>query len=273
MLDFNLLDDLVLQYHFLAGQIARDVLPLTLSLATILFAINFSWDTAMGALRGTPGFLLRALRQLVVFLMIYGFILLIPSLITAFLSGFEELGMRVTGVDALKPSIVFQQGVNLALTMYDSWAKIASAIVPTAGLFRGLTFWLVLAAFTVLSLQLARILIETSFALSGLTIFLAFAAHRMTFGLAEGFLRYLTELGIRIYVIFLILAIARNLGTDWDLALQGFALIDIRTHLSITAAALLLAILAWTLPNTIASRLVSTFRLSAPTPLGSPSDG
>lgn len=273
MLEFDLLNDLVLQYHFLAGQTARNVLPMTVSLATILFTINFAWDTTMGALRGTPGFLLRALRQLIVFLMIYGFILLIPFLITAFLSGFEELGIRVTGVDALKPSNVFDQGVNLALTMFDSWSKIASSFLPHVAFFRTVTFVLVLASFTILSLQLARILIETTFALSGLTIFLAFAAHRMTFGLAEGFLRYLAELGIRIYVIFLILAVARNLGTDWDLALQGLDLVGIRTHLSVTAAALLLAILAWTLPNSIASRMVSTFRLSTPTPLGGPSDG
>ncbi len=151
MLNFDLLNDLVFQYHALAARTARAVLPLTLSLATILFTINFAWDTAMGALQGAPGFLLKALRQLIVFMMIYGFILLIPFLITAFLSGFEELGIQVTGVDALKPSNVFHQGVNLALTMYDSWAKIASSFFPHVGLFRGITFWLVLGAFTVLS--------------------------------------------------------------------------------------------------------------------------
>lgn len=271
MLEFALLDDLVLQYQFLAGQVALKILPLTLSLAVTLFTINFSWDAAIWALQGTPGFLVKALRQLIVFLLIYGFLLTLPFWLTAFLSGFQELGADLSGVESLKPSAIYNQGVNLALTMYDSWSKIVSSFLPQIGIFRLLTFWLVLLAFSLLGLQMARFLIEASFALGGLMIFFAFAAHRLTFGLAEGYLRYLAELGIRIYVLFLILAVARNLGTDWDLALQGFeSLTSARVHLSITVSALLLPILAWTLPKTIASRLVSTFRFSQPTPLGGP---
>lgn len=271
MIEFSLLDGIVQQYQFLAGQIALTLLPLTLSLATALFTINFSWDLGIWALQGTPDLFPKALKQLIVFVILYGFILTLPFWLSALIGGFRDLAFQVSGVDSLKPSAIYNQGINLSLTLYDSWSKVISSFIPQIALFRIITFWLVMLAFTLLGIQLAKTLIEISFALGGLMIFMAFAAHRATFGIAEGFIRYVVELGIRLYVLFLVVAVARNLAIDWDLALQGFSnLTSIRVHLSITASAILLPILAWILPKTISSRLISGFRFSRFTPLGGP---
>lgn len=258
----GILDDLVRLYTEATGSLLLDLLPVTLGLAGTLLTIQLAWDLAMYALLDTDRAFGKAVRRGTIGFILYGLVSLAPQWAPEILSGFEALGRRATGLSGLSPSAIFGQGVDLAMTFFNSWTRFLTALVPGIGTLRTIAMLAVLVAFTILALQSARHLIEASLGLGGLVIFLGFATHRLTWPLAEGYLRYLVDLGIRIYVVFLILAVGKNLGREWDNLLEGLSLVDYRLHLAVAASAVLLALLAWTLPSTIASHLTSSFSLS-----------
>jgi hypothetical protein len=105
-----------------------------------------------------------------------------------------------------------------------------------------------------------------------MVIFLAFSAHRMTFGLFEGYIRYALDVGIRVYLVYVLVWVGHDLGTQLDAMVRDANLLDLtdpRLLLTVPAAAVLYALIVWSLPKTIAGRLVEGLSFSGINPLGS----
>lgn len=269
MVDDAILDTLVRLFQSRAAVTAPAVLPVAQGLVTALFTLGLSWDLVAYALLGTERAFPRAIRRFVIFLLAFGAITLAPAWIATIPESFTELGRLASGIDGLAPSAVLGQGLDLGLTLFASWDRALSAVVGPFGELRLVTFLLVVLSFAVLAFQMARVLIELAFALGGFLVFLGFFGHAFTFGIAEAYLRYVFELGVRLYVVFLVVAVGRDLGREWDATLQGLALFDLRLHLLIVLSALFLALLAWALPKEIGARLAGGLSFAAHNPLRS----
>ena len=266
----GMLDSIVQLYSSSAGAVFQQILPVAAALFLALATIQFSWDLGMWVLHDEDHLVGKATRQLFVIAFFYAILVGLPLWLPPLLGGFEELGRRVTGLDGLSPSAIFDQGISLALTLFDTWSEIALLLVPVTGMFRGLAFWVVLLAFALIAWELARVLVEGSLVLGGLVIFLAGAGHRATFGLAEGYLRYALSVGTRAYVLYLLVGVGRNLGSEWDALLRDqsfFGAIDPRLHFVVLAGCVLFAMLVRTLPATIAQTVVGSFALGGINPL------
>lgn|GEM_PF-2760445 len=263
----GLLDSVVRLYAEATATLLPTLLPVALGLAGSLLTLQLAWDVAMYVVLDTDRAFGKAVRRGTVGGILYGLVTLAPTWLPEILRGFEVLGQRVSGLEGLSPSALLGQGLDLGFSMFDSWSRFLSALVPGIGAFRTAAMIFVIVAFALMAIQAARHLIEASLALGGLVVFLGFATHRLTWPLAEGYLRHLVDLGVRIYVLFLVLSVAHDLGREWDRMLTGLTLIDPRAHFTILASAALLALLAWTLPASIANRLTGSFSLSGQGPL------
>jgi hypothetical protein len=92
----------------------------------------------------------------------------------------------------------------------------------------------------------------------------------VTFGLFEGYLSYALDVGIRIFVVYLLVSVGQNLGVEWDRMVRDASVLDLadpRFHLAIPASAAFYALLVWSLPKAIAARLSGTFSLAGQNPL------
>ena len=248
------------------------VTPAALALFVALATVQLSWDALMWAVLDEPGVAGKAFRKFLVLSFFYGLIVLLPFWLPPVLSTFEELARRATGLDGLSPSRIFEQGLALALGLFDSWKEVALLLNPAAVFFRLVTFFLVLAAFTAVALQMARVLVEGAVVLGGGVLFLGFAGHRSTFGLAEGFLRYALDVGVRVYVLYLLVSVGKDLGATWDEIMRaqtflGVLHFDVRIHFVVTASAVLFAILVWSLPPSVSRHVAGAFSLSGQNPL------
>lgn len=265
------LDGLVRLYTASAGQFVGPARDVALSLFVVLASLQLTWDLVMWVVldrRNAVGLLLRKFFLLSFFYTLIG---AIPLWLPRILAGFEALGQRVTGLDGLSPSSIFTQGVSLAVTVFDSLKDVLITVfVPFAGTFRVVTFFCVLIAFTVIAFQLARVLVEAALVLGGLVVFLAGAGHKMTFGLFEGYVRYALDVGIRVFVVYLLVAVGADLAQTWDVMMQEATVLELadpRFHLSIPAGAGLFALLVWTLPKTISQRLAESLSFAGHNPL------
>lgn len=267
-MDERLIDGMVALYGASSATILARIVPLILPLHVSLFTIQFGWDLLVWTLAGSERALGLAARKFLVFLFSYGAIILLPLWLPPLLRGWEWLGQEAVGLPGLSPSGIFDQGFSLALNLFASWKKFVSALVPFYALTRTLTMLGIILAFGLIALQLARILVEASIVLGGLPIMLAFAGHKATFGMAEGFVRYAMDLGVRTYVVFLLVGVGRDLGGEWDQLLSTWqGAFDLWINYRILLAAVFFALLVWTLPKLIADKIAGGFTFGGINPL------
>jgi len=266
----GILDEMVRQYALKAVPMFFALQPIVLGTAAALFTLQFAWDLGRWALSSEPQVFGKALHKLTLFLILFGLIRISFLWLPAIPAGFAALGEKLTGI-GLSPSGVFAQGLNLAFSFWSSWDRALAIILPTPSAFlRVGSMLVILIAFGWVALQLARTLIEISLALGSLVIFLAASAHSATFGLFEGYLRYFLELSVRLYVLYIIVHVGQHFGRSWDEVMRQSSLIDpdLRLHFVLLAATVLFALLAWKVPNEIASRIAGGFSLAGLNPMG-----
>lgn len=264
----SIFDALVAQFAAQAPVHFAEIQPLALGLAAALFTLQFGWDLGRWALTDDQQIFGKALNRLTVFLVLFGLIEIAPLWLPTIPEGFAALGERLTGV-GLSPAAVLSQGINLAMRYFLTWDSLLTLFIGPFMLLRLITSAVVLLAFALVAYQLARVLIEVALALGALAIFLAASAHSMTFGLFEGYLRYLLELGVKIYVLFVIVRVGQDLGVTMEDALVSIDFFDnIRRHVIILLASLFFSLIAWLLPGHIAARIAGGFSTSGINPMG-----
>lgn len=253
------------------GLFARVYAPMR-TLFVVLWSIDFAWSAGVWLLSEIQDFWGRLMRKLLVFFLLWGLLTIAPFWLWRVLEGFGFLAEELTGVDGLSPSAVFDQGVHLFFSMFSSWEQIASLFNPVGVFLRLFTAVTLLVAFTLIAAALVRVLIEGALALGGLPLFLGFAGHSLSWGLAEGYLRYLVHLGVRVFVIYLLVGVGNNLAGIWDRALQeasAFSLFtDPRLFLAIPLTAAVWSGLVLLLPGAVAREITAPLSFSGLNPMG-----
>jgi type IV secretory pathway TrbL component len=263
-----LLDDVVRLFANAAPVFLGRLTPIILALHVALFTLQFAWDLIRWNLSDSST-IAGVARKLLVFLFTYGLIVILPFWLPPVLRGWEELGQLVSGMPGLGPSAIFEQGIALAFELYDSWKEFAILILPGVNALRLIVFLATLIAWTVIAFHLAKLLVESAIAIGGLPIMLAFAGHSVTFGMAEGFFRYLIHLGVRIYVTYLLVGVGRHLAVEWAQDIQLTFPLNIMTEsVTLAAGAALFALLVVALPRTIAHHIAGGISFAGLNPLG-----
>lgn len=237
-----------------------------------LWIVHFAWDSGLALLSQAQDFWGRLLRGLVVFAFLWGVIVTAPFWVWRLLEGFSFLAEDLTGVEGLSPSAVLDTGVGLFFEMFTAWETIASLVNPMGLFLRGLTAVVLLGAFVVIAAYLTRVLIEGALAVGALSFFLAFLGHKHTWGLAEGYLKYLVHLGVRIFVLYLLVGTGAELAGIWEAILRdapAFGLFtDPRIFVAVPMSAAIWAALVVRLPEVIARELTGPLSFSGLNPMG-----
>lgn len=263
-----LLDDMVRLYASAAPVFLSRLSPVILTLHAALFTLQFAWDLIRWNLSDGNMFT-QVVRKLLVFLISYGLIILLPLWLPPLLRGWEELGQLVSGMPGLGPSTIFRQGWAVAFDVFNSLEDFGILIIPGMGGLRLVLFVTTLIAWIVIAFHLAKLLVESAIALGGLPIMLAFAGHSVTFGMAEGFFRYLISLGVRIYVTYLLVGVGRHLANEWTGSLGVTGAWNIFTEsITLASGAAFFALLVVTLPRSVAQHVAGGVSFAGMNPLG-----
>ncbi len=112
--------------------------------------------------------------------------------------------------------------------------------------------------FLLIALQLLFTLIE-SYIVTGAGVFLlGFAAFRGTATISERHLGYVVAVGIKLFVIYLIIGAGMTLAIQWGEAITPATMASFAGPLSIMAAALAYGAIAWHVPSVAASAISGT---------------
>jgi type IV secretion system protein TrbL len=152
----------------------------------------------------------------------------------------------------LSPGSIFAQGLKLAVHLLFTMSGLG-ILKNIVGAVVGIVAALAIAvAFTLIAIEMAITLVE-SYVVTGAGIFLlGFAAFRGTSGISERYLGYTVAVGIRLFVIHLLVGAGIQLAQGWGAYINDTTVFDMATPLSIAGSALLFALLTWRIPKLVA---------------------
>jgi type IV secretion system protein TrbL len=183
------------------------------------------------------------------------------------LNGFAAAGERATGqTGTVNPGDVIDIGVQVAgsmLAIFDGWGIIQH---PVIAIYSAICGDLVLLCYAFVAAQLLLVVVEGYFAVGMGALILVFAAFRGTAGYAEGFLNYIVHLGIKIFLMYLVVGIGADVSRSWVPLLTPDHNFGAGSPIwQVFGGVLVFAIMTYRIPNTVASRITSSwsFGLSA----------
>src|SRR6266852_4299016 len=194
-----------------------------------------------------------ALLALVAFLLalITSFTYWIPPIV----NGFAAAGERAIGASAtVSPSGIIDIGRQTALTVLNTLDVGVLLKNPAMAVFGAIAALIVALAYVVIAAQL--VLIESYVVLGGGVLFLGFAAFRGTAGFADSLIAYTFGVGIKVFLLYLIVGLGTGIARSWIPLIQTSTFFGPDSPLlEVVGGAVIFAILAIQIPNAIARRV------------------
>ncbi len=195
---------------------------------------------------------------------------------------FGEGAMHIGGdvVAQLSPTHLVNTGLSIFLSTLKALGLTTDIIVVLAFV----PALIILLCFVILAAQLLVTLIESYIVVTGGLFFVGFMAFRGTAPLGAGYLQYIVYVGVKLFFLILVASVSATIGDDmvallnqydnlWLELIENLFRLDPRGAAdavtsrlgflwSITAVAILLAVLGVTLPDRIARQMSSSMTFS-----------
>jgi type IV secretion system protein TrbL len=181
--------------------------------------------------------------------------------IPAIIDGFATAGQLAGGLPELNPSTVIDQGIAVGSALISSISVAGWFSSPGGNLVAAIAALLSFLAFVVIAGQLALTLIEMYVIIGGGVLLLGFAGSRWTIPFAERYLSYAVAVGIKLFVLYLIIGVGTALAASWGatLAAAGTSPSDL---FAILGASLVYMIVAWQIPSFASSLIAGSVNLT-----------
>jgi type IV secretion system protein TrbL len=185
--------------------------------------------------------------------LITGFTTWIPPIV----NGFAAAGERAIGASAtVSPSGIIDIGRQTALTVLNTLDVGVLLKNPAMAVFGAIAALIVALAYVVIAAQLVLVLIESYVVLGGGVLFLGFAAFRGTAGFADNLIAYTFGVGIKVFLLYLIVGLGTGVARSWIPLIQSSTFFGPDSPLlEVVGGAVIFAILAIHIPNAIAHRV------------------
>ena len=240
------------------------LLPIAQRLFLLLATLELTWSGiwwALASRRGDDHVLVPILRKVVHLMFFYTLLLLAPIWIPTLVGSFARAGQVASGYDRLDPDLILQQGIEIGLAMqFNLGTAVTLGLSSLMSLVPSLIFVL---SFTVIAATLLITLIESYLVISGGILLLGFAGSRWTATFAEGYLLYAMRVGVKLFVLYLLVGVGMTFPQAWLAEISVLNLFDLRIHWQLMGNAVIFMLLVFRVPR-LAAEMVgprATFHL------------
>lgn len=169
------------------------------------------------------------------------------------LDSFEQIGQGASGLGApISPSGVFIQGLDVAGSLLAGASgsaflsgDIASALLCAVGAL------LIFVSYVIITINLVVTLVESYLVVSAGYIFLGFGGSRWTAPYTERYIGLGVSIGIKLLVLYCVIAAGQALGTGWNAEASGIgtSTTPAKTALDVIGGALIYMMCCWQIPK------------------------
>lgn len=252
----DIINNIDLAFQDVTVQWLEALIPVAQRLFILLATIELTWSGIWWAMaaRGEETVLVSLLRKVVILFFFYTVLLFAPTWMPMIIASFTEAGEAATGIADLNPGTVFTQGIQVAWTMFKTTARYFLAdLIPS---------WLVgppmivFLSFVVVTAKMLMTLVESYIILGGGVLLLGFGGSRWTVSFTEGYILYAVRVGIKLFVIYLLVGLFTTMTNTWYEAVRDeFLLLNPIPLFEITGSAFIFAVLVWKVPDFAASMI------------------
>ena len=176
--------------------------------------------------------------------------------LTRLISSFSGVGEYVLG-GIMSPSEIVGYGSVLSAAILRSVDLIGMLRNPPIVIYMTFTAFLVMVCYILIAVQLVLTLVQSYILLSAGIFFLAFGAFRSTVSLAENYLLACVHVGIKLMILYFVVALGEPLTRTWAAVLRNdsFFTTDFGPIIEVFAGVTILAFIVWYIPNKIAGQI------------------
>ncbi len=191
----------------------------------------------------------------------YAILVNFDSWIPAIIQSFSQAGQAASGTGNLTPSTILDSGIELATLLINS----APSVSMTGDGLGTYIFALLVAVITVVCFcvaagQMLITLVESYICVYGGVLFLGFAGSRWTTTFAEKYISYVVSVGVKLFVIYLIVGAGESLVTGWGTGItEGMQCAD---YLSVMTGSIIFMFLCWQIPALASSMLTGSVSMT-----------
>ena len=247
----QLLNDIASEYASLSVEWMDLLLPMAQHTFVLLATIELAWSGIWWALiaRKDENLIANLVHKVFVIMFFYTIVLFAPSWIPFIISGFITAGSTASGWSSLNPSNVLQIGLDTSVLVWDTINTSFSWHDTPLDLYFAPLF--VILAFAVMAGFLVVTLVESFLVIGGGVLMLGFSGSRWTATLAEGYILYAVKVGVRLFVLYLLIGAGMSLPQTWIDMIASFpegAAARRSVVYEIVGSALVLALVVWRAP-------------------------
>ena len=259
----SILTDLVHAFQAATAGWFAALFPIARNLFFSLAAIEVVWAASWWLLeRDDPSLILVRLLKHV---MAIGFFLAVLTFadvwVPALIDGFATAGRMAGRLPELNPSTVIDQGIAVASTLISGISVAGWFTSPGGSLVAAIASLLTFLAFVIIAGQLALALIEMYIVIGGGVLLLGFGGSRWTMPFAERYLSYAVAIGIKLFVLYLIIGVGTALAASWAPTLAG-AGTSPSDLFAILGASVVYMIVSWQIPSFASSMVAGAVNLT-----------
>ena len=257
------LDALRTVYRSAAATWRGRLTPIAQQLFIILASLEFAVSGIVWALKReslddlAAKFLLKFTLMAIMLTVITAVTTWVPPIINGFIAA-GEAAVGVSGTTSASDIVDIGRAASLSVLSQLSLSVFVKD--PGMVIFSALAAFALYAAFAVIAAQVILVTIEAAIVVYGaMPLFLAFAGSRWTAGLADHALSYAVYIGVKMFLLYLIvgagIAVARNWVTLLQTAAASPTPLNASVVCQVIAGAIVILILTVRVPNGVASRL------------------
>ena len=225
----------------------------------LLAIIEFAWSAAVMLLEKSDlqcwtAALIRKMMWLGAF---YAVLLYGNSWIPAIIDSFTAIGQSASGVVALSPGDVFAQGLQIAGALLGGASTSAFFTNPGPSLALVLCALLIALSYVIITINFIVTMVESYILVSVGFVFLGFGGSRWTAPYVERFIGLAVSIGIKILLLYCLIAAGMNLGLNWIEEAQSVSASarPLMTAFDVMGAAVIFMMLCWQIPKLFAGVL------------------
>ena len=229
------------------------------SLFGLLAIIEFAWSAAVmllekSDLQSWTSALVRKMMWLGAF---YALLLFGSTWIPAIIDSFTAIGQNASGVAALSPGDVFAQGLQIAGALMGGASTSAFFTNPGPSLALVFCAVLIVISYVIITINFIVTFVESYLLVSVGFIFLGFGGSRWTAPYVERFIGLAVAIGIKILLLYCLIAAGMNLGLNWIDEAQSVSASarPLMTAFDVMGAAVIFMMLCWQIPKLFAGVL------------------
>jgi type IV secretion system protein TrbL len=262
----GVLDDLVKGYQAASNSWLSTLVPM----AEKTFGILAGLEIAVGALmwvvnrKSVDEMLLAFIRKILVLGLFYAFLSEFPLWVPRIVQGFTAAGQASSQTQELSPSGVMKVGTDICTRLLQASNNVGF-LVPAVSMFLApLVALIVMIAFICIAAQLVMTLVESYLVVTGGVVFLGFAAFRGSAPIADKYIVYAVQVGVKLFFLYLLVSTGLTMVGRWAMDMESQLAIfggNFKPLFDLLGGSIVFALLVWKIPTQVSHFLTQSVHL------------